>query len=274
MEEPKFTWYFGYGSNMNQAQLKSGKQISPLESYPAHLDGWRLVFNLKPILNAFGCMGNIREDKDAVVHGVLHKFTLEDLEKMDKFEMTYKRVLLPVTTYDGKKIDANVYIIFPGHPQFGPDGSPSQRYKSILLHGAKSSQLKDEYIKFLDEVVVCPFDYDKMRVKNVPTRVLSREEVRNDPMLFSFMGHVFDLSNFESVRQLFNASEFFRGKAREYVVLRLMPAEGDITPPPVPDKFTDMTESQLDFLDTWLHAMELEWPVVGTCPLPVDQTDE
>lgn len=39
--------------------------------------------------------------------------------------------------------------------------------------------------------------------------------------------------------------------------------------PVIPENYSDLTSEQLFFLDSNLHAMELEWPILGRSPLPV-----
>jgi len=272
-EPEEFVWYFGYGSNMNAAQMKQGKGVEALESVRAKLVGWKLVFNLKPILKAFGSMGNITEDPLSTVHGLLHKITPADLAKIDQFEgegKFYKRVPLPVDTYDGRRIQANVYVSFPDMDNFGECALPSLRYKKILVDGATSGDLDPEYLQFLHSIDHHPFEYDKDRARHIGDKVFTREQVAADPGLSTFMGEVFDISS--------TPTSVIKGgawgpTAREFLILRTMPAEPGKTSQPVPDKFDDLTPEQLAFLDMWLHAMELEWPVVGTCPLPATRSD-
>ena len=38
-------WYFAYGANMCTGKLTGSRGITPLESVPGFLQGWRLSFN-------------------------------------------------------------------------------------------------------------------------------------------------------------------------------------------------------------------------------------
>jgi len=261
-QEEGYKWYFGYGSNMSTAQLASGKGVFPIESVPAKLEGWKIVFNLRSALAVMGSMANIVRQEGSVVHGMLHKLTPQQLKDIDEFEAEgriYHRIPVTVTTYDGRKIEASAYEVPPTSKWVGSEGQPALRYKNILLNGAKSAGLDSDYIAFLEAVEHCTFMYDKDRKKPViPNKCFTREEVKASPHLASFMGIVFDISHLDP---------FFKKMVNEFLLLRMMPS-ATAEKPKVPEKFADFTPEQLAFVDSFLHAMEIEWPIVGTCPLP------
>eukprot|EP00026_Physarum_polycephalum_P012236 Phypoly_transcript_12523.p1 GENE.Phypoly_transcript_12523~~Phypoly_transcript_12523.p1 ORF type:complete len:258 (+),score=44.09 Phypoly_transcript_12523:347-1120(+) len=251
---------------MNTSQLAVGKGVVPQESVPAKLEGWRLAFNLRSVLKAMGSMANVVPDPKSVVHGTLHKVTKEQLKQIDNFEAEghiYKRILVPVTKYTGEKVEANVYTALPDYVV--GEAQPSLRYKNILLSGARAANIDEEYCDFLEKVVHYPFEHDKNRVKPIiPEKNFTREELKENNSIIGFMGVVFDISHLSPIMQ----NLLRRFGTPEYAFLRFMPCTPPAKPPPIPDKFSDFTPEQLEFLDGMLHAMELEWPIVGRCPLP------
>lgn len=266
-KQENHVWYFGYGSNMSTAQLAAGKGVIPAESLPAKLEGWKLVFNLRAILQVMGSMANIVRQEGSVVHGMVHKLTQQQMKEIDQFEgegHIYHRIPATVTTYDGRKIEASVYEVPPTSKWAGTDGRPALRYKNILLNGAKTANLDPDYIAFLESVEHSPFAYNKDRDRPmIPEKHFTREEVKESKDKVSFMGFVFDISHIDPYfKQMISA----RGPM-EFAILRMMPSETQ-EKPKIPEKFTDFTQDQVAFLDTWLHAMETEWPILGTCPPP------
>ena len=113
-------WYFSFGANLSSQKLTGARGITPLESVPGRLDGWRLTFNhrVRPRPQGFlvlcrcpnaiepahlvplrtvrwavqGAMGNIMQDAGAAVHGALYRLQPMDLARLTNMEHEYRRV--------------------------------------------------------------------------------------------------------------------------------------------------------------------------------------
>lgn len=141
MSSSDCTWYFAIGSMMNPNSLK-GRNLSPLESYPGEILDYELRFF------APSGMAVAVEKEGASFHGVLHKMTNEDIDKLDKIEVSYQKRPARVRRYNDEIIDAFVYS--NGNPaQSASDGTPSERYLEILRQGCIHYGVHQSHIDFL-----------------------------------------------------------------------------------------------------------------------------
>mmetsp|Transcript_32959 Transcript_32959/g.77688 ORF Transcript_32959/g.77688 Transcript_32959/m.77688 type:complete len:153 (+) Transcript_32959:159-617(+) len=121
-------WYLGIGSMMNPQKFID-RGMKPLESRPV-----LCVDFVRRFWGKFG-MAEIREQKGAEFHAVVHRMSLEDMAKLDKMERGYIRKDIVCFTYDGTRIVASGYqfdlatIMFNGHTP------PSERYLNLMVSG-------------------------------------------------------------------------------------------------------------------------------------------
>lgn len=136
------TLYFAYGSNMSRAQITS-RVGQPVEGHAARLDNYELVFNKKVRGGSAGA--NVRPASGKTVHGVLYRMTDAALRSLDRFEGVpehYRRIEVNVTSSDGSKIPAQVYIASKVEKGL----RPAPHYLQTIVQGAEDHKLPAEYI--------------------------------------------------------------------------------------------------------------------------------
>ncbi|MEM4605942.1 MAG: gamma-glutamylcyclotransferase family protein [Candidatus Pacearchaeota archaeon] len=141
-------YYFAYGSNMNQEQMIKrckGKNFKFIGR--AYLKGYRFVYDGQSEYRG-GAVANIVKSENDIVWGVLYEINKNCLKNLDKYEgypYVYNRKEVEVITDDGYKFLAWVYLREPK-----PLGKPSDKYRKVVLEGAKACNLPEDYIrKFL-----------------------------------------------------------------------------------------------------------------------------
>ncbi len=136
-------YYFAYGSNMNQEQMKKRCPNSRFIKR-AYLEGYRFVYDGYSSTRK-GAVANIIEKEGSLVWGALYEITQDELSELDKWEgypKAYDRYKILVKDDQGKEYKAWVYLRDPKEP-----GQPSEEYRKRVYEGAKQCNLPDEYIK-------------------------------------------------------------------------------------------------------------------------------
>eukprot|EP00455_Lapot_gusevi_P029905 TRINITY_DN3205_c0_g1_i1.p1 TRINITY_DN3205_c0_g1~~TRINITY_DN3205_c0_g1_i1.p1 ORF type:complete len:272 (-),score=75.20 TRINITY_DN3205_c0_g1_i1:162-977(-) len=136
-------WYLAIGSMMNPVSLRL-RQLAPIRSMPAEVKGYRLMF--------FGVSGmaSIEKAEGESLHGVLHLMTQEHMKILDEIELSYLRVNVTCTLYDGTEQEGTAYMVDPAkYDTTKPNNNPSERYIDILTQGARHYGVKAEYIEWL-----------------------------------------------------------------------------------------------------------------------------
>ena len=136
------TFYFAYGSNMNQEQMAKrcpGSQLGVL----ARLTGWRYF------INGRGYAG-IEECPDDLVLGCLWSLREDHVEALDRYEGVsgnyYSKETLEVEQLvDGAKVSALVYLSV--NREYG---IPSLRYQGVVVSGAHEVGLPTDYLSMLE----------------------------------------------------------------------------------------------------------------------------
>ena len=145
-------WYFAYGANMHDSAFRVRRGIQPLEHRSGRIKGYRLRFNLGGRPSGKAAPANLHPDPDAEVWGVLYRITRRDLIRLDSTEGVpgrgYRHVVVEAEDRNGRVIPAVTYIA-PGKEM---DGKPSLRYITLLREGARTHELPETYIQFLDGV--------------------------------------------------------------------------------------------------------------------------
>lgn len=78
---------------INPVSLKL-RNLNPVRSYPARVDGWKIVFL------GMGGMASLAREDGAHMHGVLHLLTDAEMKVLDEIESVYCRAEVPCTLYD------------------------------------------------------------------------------------------------------------------------------------------------------------------------------
>ena len=135
-------WYFAIGSMTNPVSLKQ-RNLSPLQSFPALLRGYRLGF-----FTRLGFAGAVA-DESSSFHGVLHQMTLSEMEQLDKIEAGYDKVSVLAHKYDGTTQECYVYIL---KAEFLSDINlpPPERYLDVIIAGCRHYNVDQSHITYLE----------------------------------------------------------------------------------------------------------------------------
>jgi gamma-glutamylcyclotransferase (GGCT)/AIG2-like uncharacterized protein YtfP len=245
---------FAYGSNMGSRGL-AGKGVTARSSCAARLGDHDLAFDLPSVFRRVeGGVANVVPRSGHAVHGVLHDIAEEHLALLDGLEgigTLYDRRTVPVVTYDGRALEAQIYV--------GVDGLrdrtllPSARYVRILVRGAEEQALEPAWI---DRLRSQPLHEPQPRgpFPPLPTEVvLDAAELARHPSYVALHGVVFDLTT---------------AKAQHVLITRLLGGR-DLTPTVLamagPGYGSDEAgrADQLAQLDELLHDLATDYPVVG-----------
>lgn len=138
--ESKYSYYFAYGSNMDETQMKqrcpSAEKIDRV-----YIDGYRFLINERGV-------ATIVRDLSKAVHGVLWLIRKEDENSMDRYEGVgqchYFKTDFDTLSIDnpGKSYYALAYVAYNCTP-----GKPRDGYLDRVTQAARMNGLKEEYIK-------------------------------------------------------------------------------------------------------------------------------
>ncbi|CAF3026133.1 unnamed protein product [Rotaria socialis] len=157
---PEYVYNFAYGSNMHPDTLTRRRKIQPIESIPGILEGWQLTFDLRGIPGVEPCFGNIKENPDSEIHGILHKMTSKDFRHLMTTEggggvdaNGYIPTKLNVHAYDGRIIEAYALVVRQTSPAIlCHHALPSNRYIGLLRNGAAHHNIHPLYIEYLQSL--------------------------------------------------------------------------------------------------------------------------
>ena len=186
-------WKFGYGSNMSQAFLRDKKNVNPIRAIRAVLHGYSLVFpHGRGIDMVEPSFATLLPDPGGFVHGVATLFKLEDAANLDKQEGSgryYASVTSLAKVYSCEEAAAagitlvssgmqdqesdmmyvEVYVSKRPAKLGSPQGPCSDRYRNIIVAGAKEAGLHSSWIKKLEQLpVYTPSAETLARRKTVP----------------------------------------------------------------------------------------------------------
>lgn len=157
---PKYVYNFAFGANMFPRVLTGRRKIQPVESIPGVLEGWQLTFDLRGIPALEPCFGNIKENPQSEVHGVLHKMTgiefkhllaTEGGSGVDPNGYIPRQVI--VHAYDGRLIEAYALVVRQTSSSIVTQHAlPSARYMSLLRKGAIHHRIHPLYIEYLQSL--------------------------------------------------------------------------------------------------------------------------
>jgi len=128
--------------------------LVPLRSQPGQLTAHKIVFT-----NSKNGWADIVPLEDVATplggsHGVLHVMSEEDLAKLDRIEVGYKKVLVSVRCYDASIVQAWAYKF--KEPESNEKFKPTQRYIDIIAFGCEYHGVDAAYVAFLRSVPSVP----------------------------------------------------------------------------------------------------------------------
>lgn len=159
-------WVFTYGSNMNLEDLQcwienrelfrdeADEVLGLLRDYGkrAVLEDYRLCWNYYSVGRCGGA-ANVERASGQRVYGVAFRAGQRELDLFDVKEghpRYYRRgEQQPVTLLDNGEVRASVYVARPNRPE---PVWPTAKYKAVLLEGARSWDLPQDYIATLETV--------------------------------------------------------------------------------------------------------------------------
>lgn len=212
---PDLVWSFGYGSNM-PTQCLAWKKVPIVagRSKGCVLRGYKLFFT------DMGGMANIYPSEGDEVYGVAHLMTRETKMRLDQKEgggVYYGLETVECHPLDGSPaITAEIFCYRGNLPP--ATGCPTERYRDILLEGAREFQLPESYIKQLEDQPVVA-NTPKAEWAQLPSsdRVISDAELRKmldaDPerLLLKFFGRVVEPTRSAQNASLYNIFMMRRG---------------------------------------------------------------
>ncbi|MEM7543523.1 MAG: gamma-glutamylcyclotransferase family protein [Pseudomonadota bacterium] len=253
--------YFGYGSNMRRASLAS-KGVHADSVEPATLENWRLTFNIGHPFEFEGNVANVEPAPGAVVHGALYRFSPACLDSLDRYEgygVFYDRHDLEIVTYTGTRTNALVYV---GTPRVVvADGRPSERYRNILLQGARELKLADDHLRWLASFPTYPLaDYPPFAPPHNCTLITSGQLARQEEWT-ALAGHVFDMSEGRANNRAAMLS-FLSARDATAFMLRFMDSSaGDESLHQY--ALDHLSNEQRSYLNRYLHEFTREYRYVG-----------
>lgn len=150
-------WKFGYGSNIQPEFLRTKKNLTVLDYRRCILKGFALSFPLgRGIDFVEPSFATLRKEQGAETHGTCVLFPPKDAASLDAQEGAYDIETHECVIYDGDEpvegkqtVMAEVYAPRRLEPEGNPQGTPSERYRDILLNGAKAMELAPYWIEKL-----------------------------------------------------------------------------------------------------------------------------
>ena len=135
--------HFAYGSNLNHKQMNCRCPDNKFVKRVC-LDNYKFVYDGHSS-NRGGAVANILKSADNIVWGGLYEISKSDLVNLDRCEGypdSYDRKELKV-----KDDHSNIYKAIT-YLRIGERiGIPSDKYKKIIIDGAKDCNLPDNYVK-------------------------------------------------------------------------------------------------------------------------------
>jgi len=152
MEEQKYVWRFGYGSNIGLNTLRYKKNLNPTKYLVGTIEGWELYF--KPSFSKYvePAFAGIRPKAGAILHGSAFYIPQNEADDLDSQEAGYDVLESKFITYDGNVVMDTVGLYVPkgGGGNSSKEAIPSLRYLRLLRNGAREGGLAEDWIRHLD----------------------------------------------------------------------------------------------------------------------------
>jgi gamma-glutamylcyclotransferase len=128
-------YYFAYGSNLNQKQMKERCPDSkPL--FTAVLPNYKLVFTGWS-RQWRGGVASIKSYRGERVRGAIYEVTEACLQRLDRYESGYNQLKVTVFGEDDEPIEAITYVK-TGQLE---DAAPSKEYLAVIQQGLRDWRL-------------------------------------------------------------------------------------------------------------------------------------
>lgn len=131
----KAMYYFAYGSNLNQKQMwERCPDSKPM--FTAILPNYKLVF-VGWSRKWRGGVASIKSFRGERVRGAIYEVSEQCLQRLDRYEVDYKRFKVNVVGEDDELIEAITYIK-AGQLEETP---PSKEYLTVIQQGLRDWRL-------------------------------------------------------------------------------------------------------------------------------------
>jgi len=131
----KAMYYFAYGSNLNQKQMRERCSDSK-PMFTAILPNYKLVF-VGWSRTWRGGVASIKSFRGDRVRGAIYEVSEQCLQRLDRYEVDYKRFKVTVVGEDDELIEAITYIK-AGQLEEAP---PSKEYLAVIQQGLRDWRL-------------------------------------------------------------------------------------------------------------------------------------
>jgi len=131
----KAMYYFAYGSNLNQKQMRERCPDSK-PMFTAILPNYKLVF-VGWSRKWRGGVASIKSFRGERVRGAIYEVSEPCLQRLDRYESDYKRFKVTVVGEDDELIEAITYIK-AGQLEEAP---PSKEYLAVIQQGLRDWRL-------------------------------------------------------------------------------------------------------------------------------------
>ena len=177
-DESIFIWYVGIGSMMNKNAIELRK-IYPTHSLACRLPGFKRVFS------SVGGMANLVIEEGETTHAVVHRITEAELKSLEGREPPSQYICAIIDSefqdskYNGKKVQVAASIRYD--TAFGIDGKPTERYKMMMLEGAKIAKMKQNGIEQIEQYDFTPFPNPPKKLpifQNIAMKKFTRKELK------------------------------------------------------------------------------------------------
>ncbi|MBI5681831.1 MAG: gamma-glutamylcyclotransferase [Deltaproteobacteria bacterium] len=153
-------YYFAYGSNMDEKDLKDWCKEKN-RSFPewkllgtACLNGYQLSFNYYST-GRNGGAANLMEPSDSKVYGLLFEINKEyDIETIRKKEGCpdyYGEIPITVKYKDKNITNVKTYKVVKTKEKSGHQ-KPTKYYMNLILKNARTNEFPPEYIQYLEKI--------------------------------------------------------------------------------------------------------------------------
>lgn len=140
-------YYFAYGSNLDERQIKDRCPSSKLID-KFSLKDYKLDFTIFSQKRLCGC-ADVIKNPGTEVWGLVYELTQQDLDRLDNFEAhphKYKRFTTNVINEIGEKMQVETYEVVEKSVE---TIRPSKEYHNILVEAGKKYNFPDLYQQYI-----------------------------------------------------------------------------------------------------------------------------
>jgi cation transport regulator ChaC len=161
-------WYFAYGSNMQAATLRGRRGITWSRALPARLAGWRFVCDKPPLVPAMAeSYANLVPEEGGEAYGVLFELDADDLAHVELTEGVlignYRRIDVAAEPLGGATAVTAATLVADARDA---TLAPSERYRALLVEGAREHGLPAAWVAFLERLPARPETEEATRLRS------------------------------------------------------------------------------------------------------------